>query len=72
MVIWWQNLNRKEFDKGKKMTKLIHNDLSQNSLIKAKALSYSLMTVCNSALQGWLERIVKDLCDATYVAAYSC
>jgi hypothetical protein len=31
---------------------LIHNDLSQSLLIKAKALSYMLLKICNSALQG--------------------
>jgi len=33
-----------------KMVGDIHNDLSRNSLIKAKALSYNSITICNSAL----------------------
>jgi len=50
---------------------VLHDDPSQSSLIKAKALSYSSMSGCNSALQGWSDRTAEDLSDDTYVAVYS-
>ena len=49
----------------------IHDDSSQSSLIKAKALSYSSMPGCNSALQGWSDRTAEDLSDDTYVAVHN-